>query len=98
DFGEADEAVADQVDHVEDRVEVSEGLERLRQQRRRVEEAAEEDQRLQDEGLGEGDVVELFGADADQHAELREEEADQEQRGYEDQDVVDRQDDEQRRG
>jgi hypothetical protein len=50
------------------------------QQRRRVEDAAEEDQRLQHEGLRERDVVELLGAHADEHAELREEEADEEQR------------------
>ena len=69
-----------------------------RQQRRRVEDAAEEDQRLQDEGLGEGDVVELLGAHADQHAELGEEEADQEQRRDQHEDVLDRQVDEERRG
>src|ERR1700761_6921118 len=49
DFAEADKAVADQVDHVEDRVEAGQGLERLRQQGGGVEDAAEEDQRLQDE-------------------------------------------------
>ncbi len=98
DLGVAEEAVADEVDHVVDRVEVGQGLERLRQQRRRVEDAAEEDQRLQDEGLGEGDVVELLGADADQHPELGEEEADQEERRDQDEDVVDRQVDQERGG
>ena len=53
---------------------------------------------MQDEGLGEGDVVELLGAHPDQHPELGEEEADQEQRRDQDEDVVDRQVDEQRGG
>ena len=68
------------------------------QQRGGVEDAAEEDQRLQHEGLGDGDVVELLGADADQDAELGEEEADQEERRDQDEDVVDRQVDQQRGG
>ena len=56
---------------------MGERLERLGQQRGGVEDAAEEDQRLQDEGLREGDVVELLGAHADEDAELGEEEADE---------------------
>src|SRR5918999_4626876 len=56
----ADEAVADQPDHVVDRVESGERVERLRQQRRGVEDAAQEDQRGEDERLVEGDVVELL--------------------------------------
>src|SRR6185436_14607034 len=96
-FGVADEAVADEVDHVVDRVEVGQRLVGLGEQRRRVEDAAEEDQRGEDEGLGEGDVVELFGADADQDPELAEEEADEEERGDKDEDVVNREVDEEDR-
>ncbi len=94
----AEEPVPDQVDHVVDRVEVGQGLERLGQQRRRVEDAAEEDQRLQDELLGNRDVVELLGADADQDAELGEEEADEEEPRDQDEDVLDGQVDEDRSG
>jgi hypothetical protein len=77
---------------------VGQRLERLRQQGRRVEDSAQEDQRLQDEGLRDRHVVELLGAHADQHAQLSEEEAHQEEPGDQDQDVVYRQVDEQRRG
>src|SRR5688572_24353056 len=81
----AEEAVADQPDHVVDRVELGQGLERVRQERRRVEDAAKEDQRLEHERLGERNVVELLGPHADQDAELREEEAREKERGDQDQ-------------
>ncbi len=74
------EAVADEPDHVVDRVErASASRTAAGSSVARVEDAAEEDQRLQDERLVDADVVELLGAHADEHAELREEEADEEQ-------------------
>ena len=94
----AEEAVAHEIDHVVDGVEVGQGRPRLGQQRRRVEHPAEKDQRRQHEGLSDRHIVELLGTHPDQHAQLREEEPDQEQPGYQDQDVLDRQVDQKRRG
>ena len=53
---------------------------------------------VQDERLRDGDVVELLCPDPDQHAELGEEEPDEEQRGEQNQDVLHRQVDQERRG
>ena len=74
--GVADEAVAEAVDHVEERVEVRQPARRRRQPVDRIEGAGQEGQRRDDEIGHRRDVVELLRPDAADDAEQR-----QQQRG-----------------
>lgn len=74
---EAGEAVAHQVDHVDDGIEGGDLLGDSGEGFDGVEDAAEEDKRLEDEVGDEGGFVEVGGPDADDDAEEAEEGGDE---------------------
>ena len=73
-FVEASEAVAQEVDHVDNRIEGGKFGESFWEGANRVEDAAEESQWCEDEILDEGEFVEVAGPDTDDYSHERKEE------------------------
>ncbi len=82
DLGEAQEAVPDAVDHVHHRVEERRLLEGRGNLVERVEDAAEEHQRAEDELVHHRQVVAVVGPEAADDADRGEEEDDDEREGH----------------
>ncbi len=82
--------MAKRVHHVEDRVHVREPLRPRRQQRDRIEHAAEVDQRRQHEGREPGDLVEVLRKDGVEEAAEREDHGGQQHGTHDEERVRDR--------